>query len=280
MVTWTDEQYEAIHYTGSDILISAAAGSGKTTVLVERIIQNIVGGRYSVDELLVSTFTNMSARDMKEKIEKELRRKYAETGDPRLNEEILKLNEAHISTLHSFCLYLIRMHYNVIGIPPDMRTLSDIEGQIRLDSVIDRVLEDYYEEGTEVFTDLTFMTSSDKSNSGLIEIIKNLYFTAVASPDPLNYLESRLDQYEDASHLGKIVDAYNEIIRHKLTALQASLHELHKAYNAVYHEDIKETQKRDAFDTLSDLIRAVERAAEANMQGEAIDLPPFALKDG
>ena len=70
MVTWTDEQYEAIHFSGSDILISAAAGSGKTTVLVERIIQNIVGGRYSVDELLVSTFTNMSAKDMKEKIEK------------------------------------------------------------------------------------------------------------------------------------------------------------------------------------------------------------------
>ena len=113
MVTWTDEQYEAIHFSGSDILISAAAGSGKTTVLVERIIQNIVGGRYSVDELLVSTFTNMSAKDMKEKIEKALRKKYVETGDPRLNEEILKLNEAHISTLHSFCLYLIKMHYKI-----------------------------------------------------------------------------------------------------------------------------------------------------------------------
>ncbi|SOC45034.1 DNA helicase/exodeoxyribonuclease V subunit A [Salinicoccus kekensis] len=280
MVTWTDEQYEAIHYTGSDILISAAAGSGKTTVLVERIIQNIVGGRYSVDELLVSTFTNMSARDMKEKIEKELRKKHAETGDPRLNEEILKLNGAHISTLHSFCLYLIRMHYNVIGISPDMRTLSDIEGQIRLDGVIDRVLEDYYAEGTDVFTDLTFMTSSDKNNSGLVEIIKSLYFTAVASPDPLRFLESRIDQYEDVSHLEAIVDAYNEIIRHKLIALETSLQELHKAYHAIYHEDIKETQKRDAFDALADLMRAVERAVEANLRGEAVNLPPFSLKDG
>ncbi len=280
MVTWTDEQYEAITYSGSDILISAAAGSGKTTVLVERIIRNIVSGRYSMDELLVSTFTNMSARDMKEKIEKELRRKYMETNDPRLNEEILKLNEAHISTLHSFCLYLIRMHYNVIGIPPDMRTLSDIEGQIRLDGVIERVLEDYYREGSEIFTDLTFMTSSDKNNSGLVEIIRSMYFTAVASPDPLNYLESRLDQYENEAHLQRIVDAYNEIVRYKLIALETSLHELHKKYMAVHHEEIKETQKRDAFDALSDLIRAVEHAREDNLHGEAIKLPPFGLKDG
>ena len=220
MVTWTDEQYEAIHFSGSDILISAAAGSGKTTVLVERIIQNIVGGRYSVDELLVSTFTNMSAKDMKEKIERELRKKYMETGDARLNEEILKLNEAHISTLHSFCLYLIKMHYNVIGISPDMRTLSDIEGQIRLESAIDQVLENYYEESSEAFIELNLMTASDKNNSGLKDIIKSMYYTAVASPEPHAYLTSQFDQYENNSHMQNILDDYNAIIRHKLIALE------------------------------------------------------------
>ncbi|WP_245772771.1 helicase-exonuclease AddAB subunit AddA [Lacicoccus alkaliphilus] len=280
MVNWTDEQYEAIHYSGSDILISAAAGSGKTTVLVERIIRNIVHGRYSVDELLVSTFTNMSARDMKEKIEKELRKKYMETNDPRLSDEILKLNEAHISTLHSFCLYLIRMHYNVIGVSPDMRTLSDIEGQIRLDGVIDRVLEDYYKESTGAFTDLTFMTASDKSNSGLRDIIKSMYFTAVASPEPLDYLRRQLDQYENDAHLEGILEAFNEMVRHKLIAIEASLHDLHQEYLTVHHEDIKETQKRDAFDALTDLMRAVEFAREDNLQGRAVSLPPFSLKDG
>ena len=280
MVTWTDEQYEAIHFSGSDILISAAAGSGKTTVLVERIIQNIVGGRYSVDELLVSTFTNMSAKDMKEKIEKALRKKYIETGDPRLNEEILKLNEAHISTLHSFCLYLIKMHYNVIGISPDMRTLSDIEGQIRLENAIDQVLENYYEESSEAFTELNLMTASDKNNSGLKDIIKSMYHTAVASPEPLAYLTSQFDQYENNSHMENILDDYNDIIRHKLIALEASLSELHKDYLAVHHEELKDTARRDAFDALSDMTRTVAFAREDNLHGRAISLPPYQLKDG
>lgn len=280
MVTWTDEQYEAIHFSGSDILISAAAGSGKTTVLVERIIQNIVGGRYSVDELLVSTFTNMSAKDMKEKIEKALRKKYTETGDPRLNEEILKLNEAHISTLHSFCLYLIRMHYNVIGISPDMRTLSDIEGQIGLENAVDQVLENYYKDSLEPFVELNLMTASDKSNSGMKDIIKSMYYTAVASPEPHAYLTSQFDQYENNSHMQNILDDYNDIIRHKLIALEASLSELHKDYLAVHHDELKDTDRRDAFDALTDMIRTVEYAREDNLHGRSISLPPYALKDG
>lgn len=280
MVTWTDEQYEAIHSTGSDILISAAAGSGKTTVLVERIIRNIVDGRYSVDELLVSTFTNMSAKDMKEKIEKELRKKYRETGDVRLNEEILKLNEAHISTLHSFCLYLIRMHYNVIGISPDMRTLSDIEGEIRLESAISQVLESYYENGTEAFTELNLMTASDKNDEGLKDIIKSIYFTAVASPEPLEYLTSQFDQYENDSRMQGILNDYNDIIRHKLIALESSLDSLHKDYLAVHHEDLDDRHRRDAFDALTDTIRSVAFAREDNMQNRAISLPPYQLKDG
>ena len=280
MVTWTDEQYEAIHFSGSDILISAAAGSGKTTVLVERIIQNIVGGRYSVDELLVSTFTNMSAKDMKEKIEKALRKKYIETGDGRLNEEILKLNEAHISTLHSFCLYLIKMHYNVIGISPDMRTLSDIEGQIRLESAIDQVLENYYEESSEAFVELNLMTASDKNNSGLKDIIKSMYFTAVASPKPHEYLTSQFNQYENNEHMQNILDDYNDIIRHKLIALEASLESLHKDYLTVEHEDLKDIHKRDAFDALEDMIRTVAFAREDNLSQRAISLPPYQLKDG
>src|SRR5699024_11340657 len=100
MVKFTQAQERAITAKGSDILVSAAAGSGKTAVLVERIKQNIIDGNYSIDEVFVSTFTNKSAKDMKDKIEKALRETYNETMEPRLNEEIIKLNDAHISTLH------------------------------------------------------------------------------------------------------------------------------------------------------------------------------------
>ena len=86
MTEWTDKQLEAIEYEGSDVLVAAAAGSGKTTVLVERIIRGILDGRYSIDEILVATFTNMSARDMKDKVEKALRTAYLKEREPGIYE--------------------------------------------------------------------------------------------------------------------------------------------------------------------------------------------------
>ncbi|MHC0553007.1 UvrD-helicase domain-containing protein [Salinicoccus sp. CNSTN-B1] len=182
MVQWTDRQLEAIEYEGSDVLVAAAAGSGKTTVLVERIIRKVLSGKYSIDEVFVATFTNMSARDMKDKIEAALQAAYQDKRDPAIYAEILKLKEAHIKTLHSFCLHLIQMHYNAIGLPPDMRTLGDVEMKIRLEQAISNVLETYYKKANPDFNQLAMMLSSDKSNDGLQNTIRDLYHTAVASP--------------------------------------------------------------------------------------------------
>lgn len=280
MVQWTPEQLEAVQSSGSDILVAAAAGSGKTTVLVERIIQKIVQGEYSIEEVLVSTFTNASARDMKDKIERALREKFQETREPRLYDEMINLKEAHISTLHSFCLHLIRMHYNVIGISPDMRTLSDVEVKIRLDNTIGRVLETYYNDGDIYFDHLSKMLASDKSNDGMVNTVRELYYTAVASPKPEAFLLECKDQYVDDTALQHILDDFNHMLKNKLLALQKDLGALLRMYHTVTHEDIKETQVRDAFDALDNLIKSVDRNLEKNMNGQAIELPPFSLKDG
>lgn len=280
MVQWTDKQLEAIEYEGSDVLVAAAAGSGKTTVLVERIIRKILEGRYSIDEIFVATFTNMSARDMKDKIEKALRQAYGEKRDPAIYTEMLKLKEAHISTLHSFCLHLIQMHYNTIGLSPDMRTLGDVEMKIRLDQVISNVLESYYDEGGEDFNTLSMMLSTDKNNDGLLNTIRDLYYTAVASPDPEGYLEGNIDQYLDEAHLKDILDAHNHNIKLKLDALMADVDQLRQHYHVVTHESIKETQVRDAFDALEGLGRTVMGAMEENREGRPVELPVFGLKDG
>lgn len=280
MVQWTPKQREAIDAKGSDILVAAAAGSGKTTVLVERIIQKIVNGEYRIDEVLVSTFTNASARDMKDKIERALRQKFDETKEPRLYEEIINLKEAHISTLHSFCLYLIKMHYNAIGVSPDMRTLSDVEMKIRLDYTINNTLESYYKSDDETFHQLSKMLSSDKSNDGMTAEIRNLYYTAVASPDPKQFLERNKDQYINDERLLEILNNYNHMLSNKLSALTEDLGTLKTMYHTVTHEEIKETQVRDAFDALQSLERSVENAVMKNRQQEMFQLTPFNLKDG
>lgn len=280
MVKWTAKQQEAIESSGSDILVAAAAGSGKTTVLVERIIQKIVRGEYRIDEILVSTFTNASARDMKDKIERALREKFQETNEPRLYEEIIDLKEAHISTLHSFCLHLIKMHYNAIGISPDMRTLSDVEMKIRLDNAINRTLEQYYQSENPDFHDLSKMLASDKSNEGMVNEVRNLYYTAVASPDPEGFLLGSKDQYIDDEKLQAILDGFNHMLKNKLTALMNDLEELKKMYHSVTHEEIKESQVRDAFDALDVLMKSVHNAIAQNIEGRPVQLMPFSLKDG
>src|SRR5699024_9951083 len=145
---------------------------------------------------------------------------------------------------------------------------------------ISQVLESYYEDGTEAFTELNLMTASDKNDEGLKDIIKSIYFTAVASPEPLEYLTSQFDQYENDSRMQGILNDYNDIIRHKLIALESSLDSLHKDYLAVHHEDLDDRHRRDAFDALTDMIRSVAFAREDNMQNRAISLPPYQLKDG
>ncbi|MFC4983766.1 hypothetical protein ACFPFV_00200 [Salinicoccus siamensis] len=108
------------------------------------------------------------------------------------------------------------MHYNAIGLPPDMRTLGDVEMKIRLEQAISNVLETYYKKADPDFNQLAMMLSSDKSNDGLQNTIRDLYHTAVASPDPRGYLEENLDRYQDEGYLGGILASHNHDVRLKL----------------------------------------------------------------
>ena len=114
---WTDEQIQAIEDKGANLLISAAAGSGKTTVLIERIVRKILNGGVNVDDLLVVTFTNAAASEMKERLLKALYQKLDENpDDENLQKQISLINRAHISTIHSFCLDIIRNNFYRLSI--------------------------------------------------------------------------------------------------------------------------------------------------------------------
>src|SRR5699024_10217090 len=160
---------------GSDILVSAAAGSGKTAELVERIISNILNKTHHLDEIFVSSFTNASAKDMKTKLEEalneRLHRKTDDNQKQRLTDQLSKVTDADISTLHSFYQFLIQNNYNVIGISPDMRTLSNEETDTLKGDVLDQILETYYQSTNDDFFKLEEFLSSDKQNDSLKQSI-------------------------------------------------------------------------------------------------------------
>lgn len=198
-VTWTDDQWKAIWASGQDILVAAAAGSGKTAVLVERIINKILSTEdpIDVDELLVVTFTNASAAEMRHRIGEALEKAInANPSSKHLRKQLSLLNRASISTLHSFCLEVIRKYYYKIDVDPGFRIADATEAQLLRDEVMDELFEDEYgTNGNEAFFALVDTFSNDRSDVALQDIIRDIYDFSQANPSPSKYLESMKDMY-------------------------------------------------------------------------------------
>ena len=142
---WTDEQRRAIETRDTNILLSAAAGSGKTTVLVERVLELIQSGAGQIDRMLIVTFTRAASADMRAKLSRELGRRAAE-GDENCRREQLLLERASISTLHSFCSEFLRTHFESAGVDPAFRVLDDAETRRITDEALDQAIEEAYEQ--------------------------------------------------------------------------------------------------------------------------------------
>ncbi|MBR5909717.1 MAG: UvrD-helicase domain-containing protein, partial [Schwartzia sp.] len=121
-------QLRAMTESDRNLLVSAAAGSGKTYTLVERIVRNIIAGKYRIDELLVVTFTNAAAAEMRERIEKKLTDELE--AHPEIARQIILLPNASISTLHAFCQRLIRENFTAVDVDPKFRLLNEQERQL------------------------------------------------------------------------------------------------------------------------------------------------------
>ncbi len=154
--TWKPPQLTAIGAREKTVLVSASAGTGKTTVLTERLISRITDAEAPADvsRLLVVTFTKAAAAELKDRITAALNEKIAEEPDnKRLTRQWLALSHAHISTIHSFCLDLIRSHFSELGLEPDFRVADEEEAVLLKNLVMRSVLEDYYEDAEEIAED-------------------------------------------------------------------------------------------------------------------------------
>mgnify|MGYP001218786984 CR=1 FL=1 len=202
MVQWTKEQQLAIDESGQNILVSAAAGSGKTAVLVERIIQKLVDkdSPINIDEILVSTFTNAAAEEMRNRIGAALEKAIAK--DPtsyHLKKQLSLLQRASISTLHSFCTTVVRQYAYMLDLDPAFRIADEMEIELIKQEVIDEMFEDFYgEEGEtlENFFTVVDMFSSDRSDVEVEKLILKLYTFAMQNPQPEKWLRSVAETYD------------------------------------------------------------------------------------
>lgn len=190
---WTDEQQAAINTSGSNILVAAGAGSGKTAVLVERIIQKILRDKIDIDKLLVVTFTNAAASEMRERIANRL---YDELkNDISLQKQITLLSKANISTLHSFCLKIIRDNFFLIDIDPNFRIGDQVECELLKAEAIDELMEELYDSEDEGFIELINTYTNNKDDNDLRNIILNIYSFIQSTSNPREWLNSKLEMY-------------------------------------------------------------------------------------
>ena len=160
-INWTKDQQQIIDMRGCNILVSAAAGSGKTAVLVERIFKRITDKRdpVNVDQFVVVTFTKLAAAQMKDRLRERIEQALAE--DPS-NEHLLRqegrLSLAHISTVHSFCSEIVKRYFHRIGLDPAFRMGTEAETRLLMQDVLDELLEEEYGKGEEDFLELAGMS--------------------------------------------------------------------------------------------------------------------------
>ncbi|KRL00620.1 helicase-exonuclease AddAB subunit AddA [Liquorilactobacillus capillatus] len=197
-IKYTPAQKKAITETGTNILVAASAGSGKTRVLVERVIEHLHQG-VGIDELLVVTFTEAAAKEMHERVQIALRQEINQ-GNPEQKkwylEQLTKLGTASISTLHAFCLRVIERYYYVINLDPLFRLLTDdTERELLLEDVWAELREHLYGENDPLFEQLVQNFSNDRSDDGLTELVLKTFAFANAKPDPQDWLQQLGTEY-------------------------------------------------------------------------------------
>ncbi|MFD0048804.1 UvrD-helicase domain-containing protein [Actinomycetes bacterium NPDC127524] len=197
---WTAEQWKAIWAKDQDVLVAAAAGSGKTAVLVNRIIQKVLSEEepMDVDELLVVTFTNASAAEMRHRIgdalEKAIR---SNPQSQHLRKQLSLINRASISTLHSFCLEVIRKYYYLTEIDPGFRIADSAEAELLRDEVLEELFEEQYgRSDNERFFRLVDAYTSDRNDDALQGMIRTLHDFSRAHPNPDEWLDRTVSMYE------------------------------------------------------------------------------------
>ena len=203
---WTDEQLQAINERGRNILVSAGAGSGKTAVMVERVVRLIMEDRVPVSAMLIVTFTKAAASEMKERLRKALKDRLAETGQQGsgdrpspeeqawIREQLDQLHNAQISTFHSFAQRVLKEFFYFTDIEPGFRVLDEPESEVLKEQAVEELFDAEYEEDREDFIAFLDAYSGEKNDNDARDMIRELYRKLEAVPDRFNVLDKKAEE--------------------------------------------------------------------------------------
>ena len=248
---WNSDQLSAITSFGGNILVSAAAGSGKTAVLVERVIRMLTDEQNPVDadRLLIVTFTRLAAAEMRTRINKELSRLSSENPkDSRLSRQLLLMERAHIGTIHSFCSEVVRENTSVLGLMPDPSIADEDEAADLSFEALEETIEKFYSEGSETFARLSETLGGGRNDSGLSEAVITLHRFITALPHYEDWLLEKAKMYDaeipvEETPWAKILFEYaRSVLSHHLSKAEYMAKEcdeqLCEKYAAMFRDDI------------------------------------------
>lgn len=257
-VKWTEEQKQAIYEKGNNILVAAAAGSGKTAVLVERIINKIINENTDIDKLLVVTFTNAAASEMRERVLNAIYKKIDEDPEnERLQRQVTLLNKSSICTIDSFCLDVVRNNFFEIDISQNFRIGDTTEIEILKQEVIEDLFEEQYEAENEDFAKVINTYTSYKDDTPLKELILKIYTYIQSNPFPEKWLNDKIEMFNLKGDLEKdfaqtiwgelLLKEVEEILEDGITKLEAERSNLAKyeellKYWQIINDDIEQLE--------------------------------------
>lgn len=205
---WTKNQQTAIDAKVSDNLVSAAAGSGKTAVMVERIVNRVVNGEVDIDKLLVVTYTNAAASELKSRLMQKIMEQLdtAENAD-NLNRQLMLINNASICTIHSFCLEILRNNFHRIGLDPGFKISDTGETELAKKDVLNKIFDEYYENSDSDFLNLVDRYTT-KNDSALMNIILSMYEFSMSTPQGAEFIVEKSEAFEkDEGWINSILDS-------------------------------------------------------------------------
>lgn len=283
-VNWTQEQRKVINLRNRNILVSAAAGSGKTAVLVERILKIITDEEHPVDidRLLVMTFTRAAAGEMRVRLEQALSQRLEEDPEnEHLQRQSTLLHNAQITTIDGFCSYLIRNYFHMLDLDPGYRTADEGELRLMRVDVVRDVLEEFYSQKDPDYENFVEWYAPGKTDEGLENLILKLYDFAMSNPWPKEWLRQCAAVYEAESweevetsdwmrlvweHSGKILGDQKEQI---LESLELCRHlDGPYMYEPMLQEDLSLVEKLLSVREFDEMVRLLEKPSYARLSSK------------
>ncbi|MBR3280492.1 MAG: helicase-exonuclease AddAB subunit AddA [Clostridia bacterium] len=239
---FTDEQKRAIYTKDCNLLVAAGAGSGKTAVLVERIINKVINDGIDIDKLLVVTFTNSAALEMRERLSERL---FSEIDkNPKLYDQIKLLSKASITTIDSFCLRVVKDNFFKLGLDPNFRIAETSECEILKLEALEEMLEEKYESNDEDFINIFNNYASNKGDDNLRDLILKIFNFTRTCLNPDEWINQQVEKY-DLKIFGNDFDNYltnseygKLVLNYTKEQISNSINELKTLYNEISDSEL------------------------------------------